>query len=58
MVSDFSYLLPSIDTLELTEKRVKLTKEFCSEVPCYYFQGSLTQIGEYIPERLNDLTKK
>jgi hypothetical protein len=50
MVNNFSYLLPSLDTEELAQERVARTKHFCEKVPCYYFQGSLEQVQEYIPK--------
>ncbi|MFC1682110.1 hypothetical protein ACFL0X_00665 [Nanoarchaeota archaeon] len=50
LVDNFSHLLPSLDTSELTKKRVGLTRDFCSTVPCYYFQGSWDQIAEYTPK--------
>lgn len=49
LVDNFSHLPPALDTPELTNKRVRLTKEFCKHVPCYYFQGSWDQIAEYAP---------
>ena len=52
MVNNFSYLIPSLDTQDLANKRIASTKNFCNMVPCYYFQGSLDQIEKYIPEML------
>ena len=49
LVNNFSHLLPSLDNPELTKSRVQRTKSFCNDVPCYYFQGSLDQVAEYIP---------
>jgi hypothetical protein len=47
-VDNFSYQLDSIDSKELTEKRIKYTKKFTADIPCYYFQGSLEQIINFI----------
>ncbi len=52
LIDNFGFLLPSLDTPELTKKRVRLTKAFCESVPCYYFQGSWNQIVEYVPKFL------
>lgn len=54
LVNNFSYLLPSLDTDELTLKRVEATKSFCNHVACYYFQGSWDQVAEYIPRFLKE----
>jgi hypothetical protein len=54
LVNNFSHLLPSIDTPELSEKRVVGTKHFCDNVSCYYFQGSWDQVAEYIPRFLEE----
>lgn len=54
LVDNFSFLLPSLDTPELTQKRTRLTKSFCDSVPCYYFQGSWDQVAEYIPKFLKE----
>lgn len=58
LVNNFSYLLPSLDNMKLTKKRVSLTKKFCDEVPCYYFQGSLDQVIKYIPKILQENARK
>lgn len=47
-VDNYSYPLPSIDTIELAEKRTNEAREFTSNVPCYYFQGSLEQISAFV----------
>lgn len=52
LVDKFSHLLPCIDTERLTSLRVARTKLFTDQVPCYYFQGSLEQVAEYIPHFL------
>lgn len=47
-IDDYSYPLPSIDTQELAEKRTLETKKFTEKIPCYYFQGSLSQISCFV----------
>lgn len=54
LVDNFNFLLPSIDTEELTSLRTARTKEFCNAVSCFYFQGSLDQVAEYIPRFLEE----
>ncbi len=49
---DFKYPLPSLDTQKLSEERIKKTIEFTKNVPCYYFQGSLEQIAEFVKSKL------
>lgn len=57
-IDDYSYPLPSIDTQELSEKRTSETKKFTTEVPCYYFQGSLSQISSFIEDYFNQNAKR
>lgn len=47
-VDNFSYQLESIDSKKLTEKRIKYTKKFTTDIPYYYFQGSLEQIINFV----------
>jgi hypothetical protein len=47
-IDNYSYSLPSLDTQKLANKRTLETKEFTLNVPCYYFQGSLSQITSFI----------
>lgn len=47
-MDDYTYPLPPIDTQELAEKRTEETKDFTKNVPCFYFQGSLTQIAFFV----------
>lgn len=47
-MDDYSYPLPSIDTQSLSERRTLETKKFSQEIPCYYFQGSLSQIASFV----------
>ncbi len=44
----YEYLLPSLDTEELAQKRIKLTRDFVKEVEGFYFQGNLEQLKEFI----------
>jgi len=57
-IDDYSYPLPSIDTQELAEKRTLETKKFTSEVPCYYFQGSLSQVSSFVEEYFDKNAKR
>jgi len=52
LVNNFSHILSSIDNPELSKSRIERTRMFCENVPCYYFQGSLDQVAEYIPNLL------
>ncbi len=47
-INYYEYLLPSLDTEELSQKRIRLTKEFVKRVAGYYFQGSPNQLVEFI----------
>lgn len=49
-MDDYTYPLPSIDTQELAERRISETIDFTKEVPCFYFQGSLTQIASFVED--------
>jgi len=51
---NFKYPLPSLDTQELSEKRVKRTIKFTQDVPCYYFQGSLKQLAEFVKNKFDE----
>jgi len=57
-IDDYSYPLPSIDTQELAEKRTLETKKFTFEVPCYYFQGSLSQVSSFVEEYFDKNAKR
>lgn len=57
-IDDYSYPLPSIDTQELAEKRTLETKKFTAEVPCYYFQGSLSQVSSFVEEYFDENDKR
>ena len=57
-IDDYSYPLLSIDTQELAEKRTLETRRFTSEVPCYYFQGSLSQISSFVEDYFNENAKR
>lgn len=57
-IDNYSYPLPSIDTQELAEKRTIETKKFTSEVSCYYFQGSLSQISSFVEEYFDQNAKR
>lgn len=48
LVDEFSYMLPPLDTEELAKRRVSLARQFTSEVPCFYFQGSESQIVDFV----------
>lgn len=48
LIDNFTYPVPSIDTLELSKLRVKRTKKFTEEVPCFYYQGSTKQISKFV----------
>ncbi len=52
LVDNFSYPVPSIDTLELSKLRVKRTQKFAKEVPCFYYQGSTKQIAKFVDDFL------
>jgi hypothetical protein len=49
-LDDYTYPLPSIDTQSLAEKRTSETRRFTERVPCYYFQGSLSQVASFVEE--------
>ena len=51
---NFKYPLPSLDTQELSEERVKRTIKFTQDVPCYYFQGSLKQLAEFVKIKFDE----
>ncbi len=51
-IDNFSYQLPSLDTEELAEKRIILTKEFCKDVKGYYFQGNSEQLVEFVKREM------
>ncbi|OGJ19947.1 hypothetical protein A3K73_03230 [Candidatus Pacearchaeota archaeon RBG_13_36_9] len=51
LTDNFRYPLPSLDTPELSERRVQRTIEFTKKVPCYYFQGSLRQMSDFVRSR-------
>ena len=52
LVDNFSHILPSLDNSELSKLRLERTRKFCENVACYYFQGSLDQVAEYVPKLL------
>jgi len=53
-INYYEYLLPSIDTEELAQKRIKLTREFAKKVPGYYFQGNFNQLNNFINRIYNN----
>ncbi len=50
-INYFEYLLPSIETNELAQKRIALTKDFTRNIEGYYFQGSPEQLVRFVEER-------
>ena len=50
-INCFQYLLPSIDTDDLAQRRIELTKKLAREIPGYYFQGNLEQLVEFVLEK-------
>ncbi len=52
LVDGFNYQLVSIDTEDLSKKRTSSTRVLCRDVPCFYFQGSLDQISEFVNSKL------
>ena len=52
LVDNFRYQLPPLDTEDLSQKRLAEARKFSDKVPCFYFQGSLDQIGEFVNNRL------
>ena len=51
---NFKYPLPSLDTQQLSETRAEKTRQFAEVVPCYYFQGSLNQMSNFVKEKLKE----
>ncbi len=51
-VNYFEYLLPSLDTEELAQKRISMTKDFVKEVEGFYFQGSTDQLVKFVKGRI------
>ena len=58
LTDNFRYPLPSLDTQELSEKRVNRTIEFSKKVPCYYFQGSLRQMSDFVRSKFEENDKR
>ncbi|MFA5061310.1 MAG: hypothetical protein WC494_03270 [Candidatus Pacearchaeota archaeon] len=50
----FRYPLPSLDTRKLSKIRAHRTQQFANFVPCYYFQGSLSQMSNFVEEKLKE----
>jgi hypothetical protein len=51
-VNYFEYLLPSLDTEELAQKRIAMTKDFIKEIKGFYFQGDLSQLTKFVNDNL------
>ena len=51
-VNHFEYLLPSLDTEELAQKRIAITKHFVKYVKGFYFQGNLNQLVVFVNDKL------
>ncbi len=47
-IDNFTYQLPSLDTEELTEERLRLLNDFSDKVRGYYFQGNSGQLIDFI----------
>jgi hypothetical protein len=52
LVKGFTHQLDSLDTKDLTKKRTALCRSFAAQVPCYYIQGSMAQIGAFVQRQL------
>jgi hypothetical protein len=51
-VNYFEYLLPSLDTEELAQKRISITKDFVKGVEGFYFQGNTNQLVKFVKDRI------
>lgn len=51
-IDNFSYQLPSIDSEDLTERRLYLTKKLANSVRGFYFQGDSNQLVKFVRENL------
>ena len=56
-IDDYTFPLPSIDTQDLAEKRALETARFTERVPCYYFQGSLSQVSSFVEDYFKENAK-
>jgi|TARA_Y100000310_G_C20600120_1_gene772571 hypothetical protein len=52
-VGNFMYPLQSLDTEELSSKRVVAIRKLVERVPVYYFQGNSSQLVDFVGERFN-----
>jgi len=51
-INYFEYLLPSLDTEELAQKRITITKDFVKDVEGFYFQGNPDQLVKFVNDKL------
>ncbi len=51
-IDNFTYQLPSLDTEELTDRRLKLITKLSERVRAIYFQGDSDQLIRYLEENL------
>jgi len=51
-IDDFTFQLPSIDTEELSEKRIELMRKFSRAVKGFYFQGNHHQLVTFVKSAL------